>query len=283
MFLVLIEATASGDHERLSSMQQEIEEALDQDEEAIWQMVPLACSFVLHFTVRQEGARLLPRLLDAKERVSQSESRFATIKVRQWLALSAVEAGQLRLAYEESQAALDLIEQMAGYALLKGYFEIVLAQVLYQWNRLEEARGCCKWSLHDAAAWQQLDLLGWGYADLMQVELARGDWSAAEQALHEMEQLVQRERFGIYPGWLPTMRAQWWLAQGQLEAASELGSKRRLSRGGMGRRLYDAFPVVMRVYFAEQRFREALELLERWRGHLDRPANLAITITFLAQ
>jgi len=40
---------------------------------------------------------------------------------------------------------------------------------------------------------------------------------------------------------------------------------------------------VIRVYFAELRFPEALELLERWRGHLDRPANIATTITFLAQ
>jgi LuxR family maltose regulon positive regulatory protein len=47
--------------------------------------------------------------------------------------------------------------------------------------------------------------------------------------------------------------------------------------------LYDAFPVVMRVYFAQQRWTEAVEMLERWREHLDQPANIAITITFLAQ
>jgi LuxR family maltose regulon positive regulatory protein len=39
----------------------------------------------------------------------------------------------------------------------------------------------------------------------------------------------------------------------------------------------------MRVYFAQQRFREAVELLERFHGHLDRPVNLAVTITSLAQ
>ena len=68
------EATASGDVERLSSMQQGIEEALDHDEEAIWQMVPLVGSFIFHYTVRQEGAQFVPRLLAAKERVSQSGS-----------------------------------------------------------------------------------------------------------------------------------------------------------------------------------------------------------------
>jgi len=161
LFLVSIEAPATGEGERLSSLQQEMQE-LDRDEEIIWQMVPLGYNFVLHYTVRQEGARLLSQLLDAKRQVNQSGSHFATIKVMQWLALAALEAGRLRLAYEESLAALDLIKQMAGYALLKGYFEIVLVEVWYQWNRLEEAHELLQTTLHDAAAWQQLDLLGGG-------------------------------------------------------------------------------------------------------------------------
>jgi LuxR family maltose regulon positive regulatory protein len=88
---------------------------LDQDEEVIWHMLPLFCNVVL-YAVRQEGAKLLPQLLDAKQRVRRSGSHFAAIRVMQWLALSAGEAGQLRLAYQQSLAALDLIEQMAGYA-----------------------------------------------------------------------------------------------------------------------------------------------------------------------
>jgi LuxR family maltose regulon positive regulatory protein len=37
------------------------------------------------------------------------------------------------------------------------------------------------------------------------------------------------------------------------------------------------------VYFAEHRWREAVELLDSFSGHLDRPANIEITIIFLAQ
>ena len=225
----------------------------------------------------------MPRLLSVKERVSQEASRYASIRVRQWLALSAVRAGQLRLAYEESQAALTLIEHMQGFALLKGYVEIALAQVCYQWNRLEEARELLRMVVHHAAAWQQLEQLAWGYAELIQVELARRDRPAAELALHEVEELVQRERFGIYPGWLPTMQAQCWLAQGQLEVASKWAASVVFPEGPWEGRLYDAFPVVMRVYFAEHRFREAVELLDSFRGHLDRPANMAVTITYLSQ
>jgi LuxR family maltose regulon positive regulatory protein len=282
-FMAVIEATANGDFEWLRSMQEVLEEAQDHGEEAIWQTVPLGGSFTFHYTVRREGAQFVPRLLSVKERVSRKASRFANIRVRQWLALSAVRAGRLRLASEESQEALTLIEHMQGFALLKGYVETTLAQVYYQWNRLEEARELLRMVVHHAAAWQQIELLAWGYTELIRVELARSDRSLAEIALHEVEDLVQRERFGIYPGWLPTIQAQCWLAQGQLEAASKWAASVVFPEGPWEGSLYDAFPVVMRVYFAEHRFREALSLLDHWRSHLDRPANMAVTITYLAQ
>ena len=39
-------------------MQQEIEEELERDEEAIWQIIPLNCHFALHYAIRVEGASL---------------------------------------------------------------------------------------------------------------------------------------------------------------------------------------------------------------------------------
>src|SRR5260370_30173029 len=79
------------------------------------------------------------------------------------------------------------------------------------------------------------------------------------------------------------MQAHCWLAQGQLEAASNWAASVVFPEGAWEGLLCDGFAVVIRVYFAPRRWREALELLERWSGHLDRPANMAITITFLAQ
>jgi LuxR family maltose regulon positive regulatory protein len=275
--MALYEAIAASAYERLPALQQEMQE-LDQDEEVIWHMLPLFCN-VVYYTVQQERAKLLPQLLDARQRVRQSGSHFAATRVMQWLTLSAVEAGQLRLAYQESQAALDLIEQMAVYALLKGYFEDVLAMVLYQWNRLEEARGRLRTVIQDAATWQQRDLLLSGYLRLMQVELARGDLSAVQQALQEFEQLEGYH----HQRWLPIMQAQWWLAQGQMKEAADWAVSMIFPEEAWERSLYDAFPVMIRVYFAQHRFLEAVALLERWSGYLDRPANVRSTITFLAQ
>jgi len=283
LFLVGNEVEASRAYERLSRMQQEIEEDHDQDEEILWQMIPLGGRFIFHYEFRCEGALLLPQLLDARQRASRSDGRYATYKIGQWLALAAVEGGRLHLAYEESQAVLNLIEQMAGYALLKGYFQITLAQVFYQWNRLQEARDLLHTVVQDAAAWQQLDTLARGYVELMQIELATRDQSEALLALHEVEKLVQREHFGIYSDWLPTLRAQWWLAQGQVREASDWAAGVVFPEVPWERSWYHAFPVVIQVYFAQRRFREAVSLLERFRAHLDRPANIRITLTYLAQ
>jgi LuxR family transcriptional regulator, maltose regulon positive regulatory protein len=280
--MVLYEAMAAWKFKRLDILQQGMRE-LDQDEEVIWQILPLFCTFILHYSIRQEGARLLPQLLSAKEQADQEASHYAAYKVRQYLVLSAIEAGRLHLADEESLAALDLIKQIEGFALLKGYFAIALAQVRYQWNRLEEACDLLHTVVHDAAAWQQLDLVGWGYAEMLQVALATQDHTLALRALHEVEELVQRERFGIYPGWLPTLRAQWWLTQGQVREASDWAASLVFPEEPWERSLYYAFPVVIRVYFAKMRFREALSLLERFCSHLDRPANIRITLTYLAQ
>ncbi|MGO8947972.1 MAG: LuxR C-terminal-related transcriptional regulator [Ktedonobacterales bacterium] len=276
---VLYEAIAASAYDRLPALQQEMQE-LDQDEEVIWQMLPLFCNVVYH-AARQERAKLLPQLLDAQQRVRQSGSHFAAIRVMQWLALAAVEAGQLRLAYQESQAALDLIEQVAVYALLKGYFQDVLAMVLYQWNRLDEARGRLRTVIQEAATWQQHDLLLSGYLRLMHVELARGDLTAVQQARQEFEQLKGFQ--GYHQRWLPIMQAQWWLAQGQMKEAADWAVSIVFPEEAWERSLYDAFPVMIRVYFAQHRFLEAVALLERWSGHLLRPANVRITITFLAQ
>src|SRR5437588_408605 len=278
--MALYEAIAASEYERMPALHQEMQE-LDQDEEVIWHMLPLFCNVVL-YAVRQEGAKLLPQLLSAKQRVRRSGSHFAAIRVMQWLALSAAEAGQLRLAYQESLAALDLIEQMAGYALLKGYFEDVLAMVLYQWNRLEEARGRLRTVLGDAGTWQQSDLLLSGYIRLMQVELARGDLSAVQQALQEPEPLKGYQGYRHW-SWLRIMRGQWWLAPAQRNEPAGWAVSILFPEGAWERSLYDAFPVVMRVYFAELRWTEALELLDRFSGGLDRSANSRITLTYLAQ
>src|SRR5262249_19240572 len=83
--------------------------------------------------------------------------------------------------------------------------------------------------------------------------------------------------------WLSIVRAQCWLAQGQMKEAANWAVSIVFPEGAWERSLYDAFPVVMRGYFAALRWTEALELLERFGGGLDRAGNVRIALTYLAQ
>jgi LuxR family maltose regulon positive regulatory protein len=268
-----------GDYENLNSLYQQIQH-LDEDDEVAWQIIPLNTTFIHHFSLWQEGVLLAPRLLAAKQQVSQSGDRFATLKVMQWLALTFMDAGQLHQAHQECLAGLALLEQFNGYALLTGYFYSVLAYVFYEWNQLEEARRVLRKMIHDTAAYQQIDLYLWGCQILLMVELAAGDLAAAEQVLQEGEQLVLHLGNAFPQQYrLMNMRVLYWLAQGNLSRASGWASSLSFPQESWNPHHYDEFEILIRVYFAQHQWMHARELLERFSRHLDRPAIRSWTTT----
>ena len=93
----LIEARAiiqRGDTERLRQLAQETE-ALPQDEEVGWNIIPLFLTFRLIAVLQGEGASLISRLLVAKQQVAEAGDFLATIRVMSWLALAYTQAAQL--------------------------------------------------------------------------------------------------------------------------------------------------------------------------------------------
>src|SRR5439155_1197515 len=233
-----------------------------------------------HQQVRQLMARVEAALQHQANETNQeilatrAGSAFRSIDLEAREALEALLHRRLRLL----RAGMALYEAIVAseYERLRA-----LHQELQELD-VEEARGRLRTVIGDAATWQQSDLLLAGYIRLMQVELARGDLSAVQQALQEFEQLKGYQGYRHW-SWLPIMRAQWWLAQGQMKEAAGWAMSIVFPEGAWERSLYDAFPVVMRVYFAELRWTEALELLDRFSGGLDRSANIMITLTYLAQ
>jgi LuxR family maltose regulon positive regulatory protein len=275
-----LEGLMVSDYEIMKSLLEQMQH-LDEDDEVAWQLVPLGNTFIYHATLRQEGAILVPRLLAAKQQVSQSGDRYATLKVMQWLAIAFEEAGQLYQAHQECLAGLGLLEQFNGYALLAGYFYSVLATVHYQWNQLDEARRVLRKMIHDAAAYQQTDLHMVGCEWLLMVELAAGDLEAAEQVLQEGEQLALHLGQAPQRYRLVNMRVRYWLAQGNLSRASDWASSVSLPQESWDPHHYDAFAMLIRVSFARQQWMQALELLERFSTHLDRPGIRSWTTTML--
>jgi LuxR family maltose regulon positive regulatory protein len=216
------------DEDRLRHLSQEIE-ALPPDEEVSWNMIPLTFTYWLTFTIGGQGALLIPRLLAMRQQGIQAGDHLATIRVMYWLAMVYEQAGQFHQAQQQCRQALILIEQTGGRTAMAGYLHYSLFNVYYAWNQLDEASDCLQRLLTLAQDWQQVELIIIGNAALAQLSMAKGDLQMAQKALRTLEPLVEQEGFANHTPWLSTIRVQWWLAQGNLQAASEWAAQASFS------------------------------------------------------
>jgi LuxR family maltose regulon positive regulatory protein len=280
----LIAARASltrGDAEQMRLLAQETAE-LAKQEELSWKLIALSITFWLTEALQREGALLIGRLLEAKQQVIEAGDRLMTVRVRRWLAIAYWRAGRLRLVEQECLEALALLEQFGQHSAREGYLHYFLANTYYAWNRLEAAASSLQQVLRIAQAWQQADLLVVGDMFLAQLSLARGDLAAAEPALQRAEELVQQERLAAQAFWVVAVRVQYWLAAGDLDAASTWGEQLVFSSETWNPNRQGEFLMLIRVYLAQQQYTRALEALERFSAQLDRPGNFQTTIAFLA-
>ena len=269
------------DAEGMRQLVEEIE-GLDEQEEVSWKMVTLGLTFVLTQTLQWEGALLIPRLLEAKREARETEDHRATIRVMVWLALTYQTAGQLRLVEQACLEGLALAKQIGLHAAFEGYLHSCLALVYYAWNRLEEASRCAHQMLHIAQSWQHTDLLVSGHLVLAQIELARGELAATDHSLHQAEALIQQERYAMYALWVGPVRARYWLAAGDLEAARNFAKQLEFSPETWNPIHKTALLMQVRVLLTQQQSLQALETLEQWSRQLDQSGDIETTITFLA-
>ena len=270
-----------GDTERLRQLAQETE-ALPQDEEVGWNIIPLFLTFRLIAVLQGEGASLISRLLAAKQQVAEAGDFLATIRVMSWLALGYTQAAQLHREKLECLEGLSLAEHIGGRTFQAGYLHYQLFEVSLAWNRLEEASDWLQRLQRLAQDWQQVELLVRGEICSGQLALARGDLETAQQALQQLEALLEQEGFAYHAPWVSTLRVQWWLARGNLAEASEWAAQAMFSTDAWDPLRKGEMLMQVRVSLAQQKSAQAIEMLERWSHHLDRPGDSETAIQFLA-
>ena len=270
-----------GDKDRLSRLARELE-ALGQDEEIGWNMIAHAIAVWLTEVFENEGALLIPRLLEAKQQAQQAGNLLASIRVIEWLALAYLRAGQFSQVERECLEGLALIEQSGGRTMWEGYLHFFLAHAYYAWNRLEEAGGSIQQTLRSAQDWQQAGLLAAGILNGARIELARGDLAASSRSLQQAEALIQQERLAGHASWMGVGRVQYWLAAGDLDAARHWAQHTAFSPETWDPEHKEAVLMLARVYLARQQYTQALEVLDGFRQQLDRSADMLNTIDFLA-
>jgi LuxR family maltose regulon positive regulatory protein len=269
-----------GDTERLRQLAQETE-ALPQDEEVGWNIIPLFLTFRLIAVLQGEGASLISRLIAAKQQVAEAGDFLATIRVMSWLALGYVQSAQLHQAKRECLEGLRLAEHIGGRTFQAGYLHYILFEVSFAWNRLEEASDWLKRLQRIAQDWQQVELLVRGEICSGRLALARGDLSAAQQALQQLEALLEQEGFAYHTPWVSMLRVQWWLARGNLAEASEWATQAMDSLDAWDPLRKMEMVMLVRVSLAQQHSAQAIEMLERWSQHLEQTADSETAIQFL--
>ena len=280
----LIEVTAiikRGDQERLRLLALEIE-SLPQDEEARWNMIPLYFTFWRTALLQGEGASLIPKLLAAKQQMMGAGDSLVMIRVMSWLAFAYVQAAQLHLAQQECLETLALIEQSGARTIMAGYVYHFLFQISYAWNRLEEAADWLYRSQSIAQNWQLMDLLVRGELLAARLEMAKGDLSTAELSLQKVEALIEQEGLVNHAPAMIALRVQWWLAQVNLAEATKWAAHTTLSPEAWNPLRKGEVLMLVRVYLAQQQYAKAIETLERFSQHLDRPGDIETALEFLA-
>ena len=270
-----------GDKERLRLLTKELE-ALPPDDEVNWKLIPVTFSFWLALALQLDSALLVEKLRTAQRWISEAGDPLATFRVMTWLARAYIEAGQLHLAHREAQSALVLLEQIGGSTPVAGYLLASLFDISYAWNRLEEAANWLQRLQRFAQDWQQVELLAMGERAVARLALAQGDLDTAQEALHKAEVLIAQEEFASNTRWVTETRVQVWLASGNLAEASTWATQTTLSPHNWDPLRKWEVLLLVRVLLAQQHYASAVEMLERFREHLDQPADIEKTLEWMA-
>jgi LuxR family maltose regulon positive regulatory protein len=257
-------------------------ETLNTTDEIHWQLVPLALAFWYTESLQREGALLTPRLLEAKLHAVASGDQTAILRVMRLLALTYMRAGRLRLLEQETCEGLAFIEAAGELSAMTGYFSSYLIEAYYASNRLAEAAQAAREVLRIAQLWHHADLLYVANDAIAWVALASRDIVTAKVALAELEELARQERFAIHAGVMSATRTRYWLATGNLAAARNWAAQQVFSpETWHANRQFELLQVI-RVLLADRQHAQALELLQAFSAHFDRPGDIYSTILFLA-
>jgi LuxR family maltose regulon positive regulatory protein len=267
--------------ERFSALARELE-AFGQDEEIGWNMIAYSLTFWQVEGFQREGALLIPWLLQVKQQTLGAGDWLASVRVGEWLAFAYMRAGQWHQVERECLAGLALVEQSGGHTAWAGYLYYFLSCAYYAWNRLDEAANAVQHMLRIAQDWQQVDLLMTGYILLAQIEIICGNPTAADQALQQAEALTRQAPIVDHALVVAGMRALYWVAVGNLEAARRWADQVVFSQQNWKPHNKQGFIMWIRVSLALHQYPRVLQWLEQFREQLDRPGNSNIVMDYLA-
>jgi LuxR family maltose regulon positive regulatory protein len=158
----------------------------------------------------------------------------------------------------------------------------------YAQNQLEEAANWLHQVLRIAHDWRQAYLLAQGEIGSMRLALARGELSAAHQALLRIEALLEQEEFPHYVLheeyvlWKVVSHVEYWLASRNLTQAQAWATQHLLSAQAWDFMHNAEMLMLVQVLLAVPQYSQAVDLLSQFREPLSELGDIQTTIHYLA-
>jgi LuxR family maltose regulon positive regulatory protein len=175
--------------------------------------------------------------------------------------------GLLHQAAEIHQEALQLADESGSRPVpFAGMAYVGLADVLYEWNNLDDAGRHALEGIRLSELGGRLSYVLAGRIVLALLYQARGDVDKAFQMIQGAERLTQRHGFAYMSAEVAELRVRLWARQGNTAAASQWAQEHRLSSFdelSLTLALEMEQIAVTRVLVAQGKCGEALELLVR--------------------
>jgi len=138
--------------------------------------------------------------------------------------------GRLHAADSLCREYLTLIHEKGARDPIAGNLDIILGNVLYEWNFLEEAESRIRDGLQANQLWRNIMTDAFGLVTLAHILKARGDYAGAIQAVEQFEARLQEQTRPVeFREDFHTLRMRVELAFGNLQAVSDWADRVRYS------------------------------------------------------
>ncbi len=203
--------------------------------------------------------------------------------------------GQLHKMEALCRQALDLAVDSEGNRLpIAGRILLGLGDLMYEWNRLEEAERYLKEGIELIKKWGTLPLYS-GYANLARVRYAQGDLPGAIQTLEQArQQAIQTKASLLDDRVVALIQAFLWINEQKLDLverwADDLGLLEEIDESGLSdsekfayahMRKYE-MTVLARLRLTQGRIVEALNLMDGLLPQVERIERVGLMIEILA-
>ncbi|GHO86976.1 LuxR C-terminal-related transcriptional regulator [Dictyobacter formicarum] len=275
-----IRALSDGDVEQLNSLAA-LMQHLSFEDDAVWRQHSFG-SLAMASRLAGNFPPMVAALQESRKNTWKEQHRSQEVHILWALVVALIALGQLSQAYASSETLRQLIKRLEVPIPLAAYPDLFHAQLAYEWNQLEMAKNAALVAIEKTAPLHYMDILISAYEVLVRVCIAQGDLNGAEQGMREMQDVSKSTGTLLFRSLVESLWVRLWLAQGNLSQAIDWAEHIPYREQLLLYSHENASLALARVYLAERRYSQALQLLTTLHNAASHVARIGSMISILA-